>query len=126
MKVQVPYGSTQLGVELPESTTVLRSNHTPALEDERGTFLTSLRNPISSTPLVERVSAQDRIAIIISDITRPTPMSVLCPGCWRSWLLYRVPVRHSERYRFASRQYARRANPDVGCRSRRDRRGRQS
>jgi len=82
MKVQVPYGSTQLGVELPESTTVLRSNHTPALEDERGTFLTSLRNPISSTPLVERVSAQDRIAIIISDITRPTPNERIVP-----WLL---------------------------------------
>jgi nickel-dependent lactate racemase len=82
MKVQVPYGSTQLNVELPERTTVLRSKHTPALDDEHGAFLASLRSPIGSAPLIELVRPQDRIAIVISDITRPTPNERIVP-----WLL---------------------------------------
>src|SRR5690242_12001183 len=82
MKVQLPYGNTQLSIEVPERTTVLRSKHSPALQDERGAFLASLRNPIGSASLRERVREHDRIAIIISDITRPTPNERLVP-----WLL---------------------------------------
>ncbi len=85
MHVQIPYGSTQLKIEVPESATVLRSYHVPALADERDAFLTALRAPIASTSLAERVKQLRpgaRIAIVISDITRPTPNQRIV-----SWLL---------------------------------------
>lgn len=85
MHVQIPYGSTQLDIEVPESATVLRSHHVPALADERGAFLTALGAPIASEPLAERVKhlrPGARIAIVISDITRPTPNQRIV-----SWLL---------------------------------------
>jgi nickel-dependent lactate racemase len=85
MHVQIPYGSTQLDIEVPESATVLCSRHVPALADERGAFLTALRAPIASAPLAERVKQLrpgSRIAIVISDITRPTPNQRIV-----SWLL---------------------------------------
>jgi nickel-dependent lactate racemase len=82
MKVSVPYGSTQLTVDVPENATVLHSHHVPPLSNERAAFLASLHSPIGSAPLAQRVRAQDRIAIVISDITRPTPNQRIV-----SWLL---------------------------------------
>ncbi len=82
MHVQIPYGSTQLSISVPEDATILRSRHVPPLEDERAAFLASLRAPLGSAPLRELVKAQDRVAIVISDITRPTPNERIVP-----WLL---------------------------------------
>lgn len=82
MDVRIPYGSTFRTVTVPEETVVIRPKHTQALSDERGAVLASLRSPIGSAPLVERVGKQDRVAIVISDITRPTPNERIVP-----WLL---------------------------------------
>ena len=92
MNVQVPYGTTHLTVTLPESATVLRSPHVAALADERGAFFATLHAPIGSAPLAERVRPQDRIAIVISDITRPTPNERIVP-----WLLEELSfIPHSQ------------------------------
>ncbi|MBO0782707.1 MAG: nickel-dependent lactate racemase, partial [Ktedonobacteraceae bacterium] len=82
MQIEVPYGSTQRVVSLPEGAVVLRSRHAPALADERSAFLAALRSPIGAVPLAARVRERDRIAIVISDITRPTPNERIVP-----WLL---------------------------------------
>jgi nickel-dependent lactate racemase len=82
MHIQFPYGSTQRSIDVPKSTTVIRSRETPALKDERAAFLAALRKPLASVPLKELVTPQDRIAIVISDITRPTPNERII-----SWLL---------------------------------------
>ncbi|HEY4386793.1 MAG TPA: nickel-dependent lactate racemase [Ktedonobacteraceae bacterium] len=82
MKIAVPYGSTQVPLILPEQTTVIRSQHTTSLADERAAFLSALQTPIASEPLARLVRATDRVAIIISDITRPTPNERMVP-----WLL---------------------------------------
>lgn len=82
MDIQIPYGTTQLTVAVPKNATVLRSHHTPALFDEHNAFLQALHNPISSRPLAELVRPTDRVAIVISDITRPTPNERMVP-----WLL---------------------------------------
>ena len=82
MQVQVPYGSTQLTITLPQDTTVLHSQHTPGLFDEHAAFMNALRRPIDKKPLTELVSSSDRVAIVISDITRPTPNERIVP-----WLL---------------------------------------
>ncbi len=82
MEIAVPYGSTQVALTLPEQTTVIRAQAVVPLKDERTAFLTALRNPIASEPLARRVRATDRVAIVISDITRPTPNERMVP-----WLL---------------------------------------
>jgi lactate racemase len=82
MKVSLPYGSTQLTVDVPANATILRSRHIPALADEHAAFLASLDSPIGSAPLTQLVRSGDRIAIVISDITRPTPNHLIVP-----WLL---------------------------------------
>jgi nickel-dependent lactate racemase len=82
MQIQIPYGTTRVDVTVPERATVLRSQHTPALADEHDAFQAALRAPIASAALAQRVRPQDRIAIIISDITRPTPNERIVP-----WIL---------------------------------------
>ncbi len=82
MQVKIPYGSTQCSVQLPEHTTILRSRPAPVLADEHNEFVKALREPIGASPLAALVRPEDRIAIIISDITRPTPNERIIP-----WLL---------------------------------------
>ena len=82
MRINLPYGSTHIAVTVPDETTVIRARQQPALADEKGAFLAALRAPIGSAPLTELVRAQDRVAIVISDITRPTPNERIIP-----WLL---------------------------------------
>ncbi|GCE26888.1 hypothetical protein KDA_23720 [Dictyobacter alpinus] len=82
MRVQIPYGSTARTITVPDQAVVLSSHSTPALENEREVFLAALRNPIGSVPLIERLSPDNRVAIVISDITRPTPNERIVP-----WLL---------------------------------------
>lgn len=82
MKVSLPYGNTQLSITVPANATILHSRHTPVLEDEHAAFLAALRSPTGSPPLAELVRPDARIAIVISDITRPTPNHLLVP-----WLL---------------------------------------
>ncbi|GCE05246.1 nickel-dependent lactate racemase [Dictyobacter aurantiacus] len=82
MHVQIPYGSVTRTISVPEQATVLHSHPIPPLKNERETFFKSLQNPIASVPLVDRLSSNDRVAIVISDITRPTPNERIVP-----WLL---------------------------------------
>jgi nickel-dependent lactate racemase len=82
MQVQIPYGNTQRTIKLPEDATVLHSHPVLPLADEQAEFRAALRTPIGSIPLAKRVRPQDRVAIVISDITRPTPNERIVP-----WLL---------------------------------------
>jgi nickel-dependent lactate racemase len=82
MHIQIPYGSTQRSINIPNNATVIRTRETPALANEKAAFQTALRKPIASAPLKALVTPQDRVAIIISDITRPTPNERIVP-----WLL---------------------------------------
>ncbi|HTI13085.1 MAG TPA: nickel-dependent lactate racemase [Dictyobacter sp.] len=82
MDVHIPYGNTRRIVQVPEHTVVLRSQHSSPLPDERLTFQQALRQPIGNLSLAKRVQPHDRIAIVISDITRPTPNERIVP-----WIL---------------------------------------
>lgn len=93
MQVKIPYGSTQLSVQVPENATVLHSHAVPLLADERNDFVKALREPIGASPLAALVRPDDRIAIIISDITRPTPNERIVP-----WLL--AELAHVPRSQF--------------------------
>ncbi len=90
--VSIPYGTMHLSVELPETTTVIHPLYSPVLANEHTAFQSALSAPIGNAALVERVRPQDYIAIVISDITRPTPNERIIP--WLLETLSFVPRSH--------------------------------
>jgi nickel-dependent lactate racemase len=79
MKVHLPYGRHGLEVELPEQAQVLLPKRVPALARLEEAVRQALRQPIGSPPLAELVRPGQRVAIVFSDITRPTPNHILLP-----------------------------------------------
>ncbi|MGB6896901.1 MAG: lactate racemase domain-containing protein, partial [Dehalococcoidia bacterium] len=80
MKVHLPYGRQGLEVELPTQARVLLPKRVPALARPEQAVREALRQPIGSPPLAELVRPTDRVAIVFSDITRPTPNHILLPA----------------------------------------------
>jgi nickel-dependent lactate racemase len=80
MKVRLPYGRQGLEVELPEQAEVLLPKRVPALARPEEAVHQALREPIGSRPLAELVRPAHRVAIVFSDITRPTPNHILLPA----------------------------------------------
>ena len=77
MKVELPFGRELLTVEVPDNATVLRPHAVEALPDAPAAVLHALRNPTAGPPLRDRIGAGQKIAIVISDITRPVPNELL-------------------------------------------------
>ncbi|MGA8657953.1 MAG: nickel-dependent lactate racemase [Chthoniobacterales bacterium] len=74
MLTQLQYGKDGLQVEIPSSNvTVLAPQLIPGLPDEAAAFAEAVRHPINSKPLRELIGANDKVAIVIPDITRPLP-----------------------------------------------------
>lgn len=82
MKVELLYGKGMLSIEVPEQTVILEPVDQQGLDDEKAAVQQALRTPIGAKPLRESVKPGDKVAIVISDITRPTPNHKLVP-----WLL---------------------------------------
>ena len=80
MKIDLAYGKTSLRVELPDNAHVLRPAPVRALADPAAAIREALRRPIGCAALQERVTPGDSVAIVFSDITRPTPNHVLIPA----------------------------------------------
>ena len=83
MNVSLAYGRGSLQVELPDDrTTVIEPLHQPGLPDERQSVVAALDAPIGSPGLRSQLTAETRVVIVHTDITRPTPNDRLIP-----WLL---------------------------------------
>lgn len=82
MKIDLLYGKGKLTIEAPRQAEVLFAEPQAGLAEEHAAVLEALRDPLGSRPLRERVASSDRVAVVISDITRPTPNQRLVP-----WLL---------------------------------------
>jgi nickel-dependent lactate racemase len=80
MKVHLPYGCQGLEVELPDHAEVLLPKRLPGLAQPEEAVRQALRQPIGSPPLAELVRPTDKVAIVFSDITRPTPNHILLPA----------------------------------------------
>ena len=78
-QVQLAYGRTGLPVKVPNSAVVIEPRHLPALADDKAAVVAAMRNPKGTPPLREMVKPNDTVAIVISDITRPTPNHKLVP-----------------------------------------------
>ncbi|MHB0935746.1 MAG: nickel-dependent lactate racemase [Armatimonadota bacterium] len=81
MQYRLAYGKTGLSVTLPDNLqiTVVEPHHVPALPDPSGAVREALEQPIGTPPLRVQVRATDRVGIVFSDITRPTPNGLLLP-----------------------------------------------
>ncbi|MBC2727775.1 nickel-dependent lactate racemase [Desulfosporosinus sp.] len=82
MDVSLAYGKTGLNINVPEHTRIVEPKHMKLPKDDHDLVVEALRNPIGTKPLREMVKSTDRVVIVISDITRPTPNHKLVP-----WLL---------------------------------------
>ncbi len=86
MKAKLAYGKTGLEVNLPDDrVTVVEPEFIPGLADEKSAFVEALRHPIGAPPLRDLVKPSDTVAIVFSDITRPTPNKKILP-----WLLEEI------------------------------------
>lgn len=79
MKVHLAYGERGFDVELPDSALVLEPTRVPALPDPERATAEAIAQPLGSPPLRGLVRAGDRVAVVVSDLTRPVPHRVLLP-----------------------------------------------
>lgn len=89
MKVALAYGRERLSVDVPDHSVVITPKELAGLPDERAAFEQAVRQPIGSRALRELAGPADRIAIVIADITRPSPSERLVP--WIMAELAHVP-----------------------------------
>ncbi len=80
MKIDLAYGKRGLRVDLPDHAHVLAPADVPALPDPSAAVREALRRPIGCPPLPELMRPGDSVAIVFSDITRPTPNHILIPA----------------------------------------------
>ncbi|MHC4665906.1 MAG: nickel-dependent lactate racemase [Planctomycetota bacterium] len=81
MKVKLAYGKTHLDLSLPDDVRVdiVEPKYVEGLANAREVLRSSLREPIGSKPLRELVRATDKVGIVFSDVTRPTPNHIILP-----------------------------------------------
>lgn len=77
MLVKLPFGRTELEVDLPDGARVLAPPPLEVIDDAKGAVMDALRRPLAGPPLRDRVQPGQRVVIVISDITRPVPNELL-------------------------------------------------
>jgi lactate racemase len=86
MNVSLAYGKDSLTVDVPDSAVIVAPRYIEGLTEDKQEVVNALRNPIGTPPLRDMVKNTDQVAIVISDITRPTPNHKLVP-----WLIEELP-----------------------------------
>jgi nickel-dependent lactate racemase len=81
MKIRLAYGKTGLEIELPDEwdVTVVEPKFVSALPDPKGALWGALQAPIEALPLRDLVKPGDKVGVVFSDITRPTPNHLILP-----------------------------------------------
>jgi nickel-dependent lactate racemase len=106
MKVHLQYGRQGLDVEVPGTdVTVIEPRFVPGLPDEAAAFREAVRRPIGGRPLGEIVKANESVAVVIPDLTRPLPSDRLLP-----WLFAELAHVPAERFTIVNGTGSHRAN----------------
>lgn len=79
MQVELPYGDGLIRADVPDGATVLRPARVPALSDPAAALSAALASPIAGAPLARIAKPGQRVAIVVSDVTRPVPNDILLP-----------------------------------------------
>ncbi len=77
MKVHLPYGEHGIDADVPDSATVLVPERVPPVADPSGAVRAAIASPLGSAPLRQISRAGQRVAIVVSDVTRPVPNSTI-------------------------------------------------
>ncbi len=82
MDMKFLYGRTEIRLDVPDDTIVYNSKFPDPEKNESETVLESVRNPAGSPPLLRLLKnrRKGKVAIAVSDITRPIPYSRFLPG----------------------------------------------
>jgi lactate racemase len=94
MRIKLAYGKQGLMLDLPETwkVDVVEPRFTPGVPDPAQALTKALRAPRGMAALREFVNPGDRVGIIFSDITRPTPLHLILPALLRE--LDHVPCQN--------------------------------
>ena len=92
MKSELLYGKGVVEIDVPEHTVIIEPQHQPGVADEMAALKEAMMQPIGTEPLPQLVKSTDKVAIVISDITRPTPNEKLVPAIIE--LLPHVPLEN--------------------------------
>ncbi|HEX6511435.1 MAG TPA: nickel-dependent lactate racemase, partial [Chloroflexota bacterium] len=80
MRVKLAYGRAGMTVNMPDNrTTIIEPLFMPSIPDEAASVFHGLTHPISSPPLRDVISADDSVAVVFCDITRPMPNKLVLP-----------------------------------------------
>ena len=80
MRVKLAYGRAGMTVNMPDNrTSIIEPLFMPSIPDEAASIQHALNHPIRSRPLREVISAEDSVAIVFCDITRPMPNALVLP-----------------------------------------------
>ncbi|WP_312112677.1 nickel-dependent lactate racemase [Brevibacillus reuszeri] len=83
MKTTLLYGKEGLTINVPDDSLIVEPKNLSGLEDEEAAVRQALQAPIGTLPLRDMVKNTDKVAIVISDITRPTPNHKLVPWIFK-------------------------------------------
>lgn len=87
MNVTLDYGKTGLSVTLPDDRLIappLTIREAVPLTDPNATLETALASPIGTAPLAELAKGKKSACVVVCDITRPVPNSLLLPPILRT------------------------------------------
>jgi nickel-dependent lactate racemase len=79
METALLYGKHSLKLQLPNHAFLVEPRNLPGLINDEQAIRDALQTPIGTPALKKMVKATDTVAIVISDITRPTPNHKLFP-----------------------------------------------
>lgn len=79
MKVNLLCGKDTITVDLPESAILIENKPAQALKDPTAAVAEALSNPIGTKPLQEIAKGRKNACVVISDVTRPVPNTVILP-----------------------------------------------
>jgi nickel-dependent lactate racemase len=82
MDIRLAYGKQGLFIHLPDQLdiTVIEPTFVPGLTDPESGLKQALQRPVGTAPLRESVLPGDRVGVVFSDITRPTPHQLILPA----------------------------------------------
>ena len=76
-----PYGESFLKAKIPTANIAytLETREVNGIENEYEAIANSLRQPIASAPLLDRIKPGDKVVVLVTDNTRPCPDDRLLP-----------------------------------------------
>ena len=79
MRVALDYGKAGIEAEVPDDAEILSMAPMPGLDRIEERLFESLRTPSGAAPLLDLARGRSDACVVISDITRPVPNSVILP-----------------------------------------------